>query len=291
MRHTLLPVAAALLLLGCLAPAARHSAEGRDPSSELFHQQQLTIMPINPPVKLRPGANQALLRRQLLPLDPAQLSGRRMARKLRADTLPFLTETTVGRAFLQAAPPRALARGDPASSCPALAVGTGDGSPTRVDAAMEALERCLAQLEGGSDGCGCMLLALDDVALAPQGAFAYAKGIPARLYGPALGLDLMLVAEEASDGGALLRDLRGPVGVIERHGGRSVSLLLSGYDHPFRGFSIPVGFRHGRIAERIYVADSEGHRVSLLIGFDPAELAERAAAWLAWPRRDPRPLR
>ena len=63
----------------------------------------------------------------------------------------------------------------------------------------------------------------------------------------------------------------------------AVTLDLLKTGSKFTGRSIPVGFRRGRVAERIYVSDSEGHHLTVLVGFAPGELADTAAAWLAWP--------
>lgn len=52
---------------------------------------------------------------------------------------------------------------------------------------------------------------------------------------------------------------------------------------PFRGTAIEVGWRRGRIAQRLYLQDAAGRRVSLLLGFPPDDLAAYAAAWLAFP--------
>ena len=117
----------------------------------------------------------------------------------------------------------------------------------------------------------------------PREDTAYATGTSARMRSAALGIDLLLVAEEASGGGTLLRDLRGPVARLVHGENDSVTLSFISSQRRFDGFRIPVGFRRGRIAERIYLADADGNRLSLLIGFEPDELAGRAGAWLAWP--------
>ncbi len=106
-----------------------------------------------------------------------------------------------------------------------------------------------------------------------------------------LDIDLLLVAEEtsgeasgdASGDGTLLRDLYGQVAYVIRGEDDSVTVKFASTGRRFDGFRIPVGFRRGRIAERIYAVDADGNRLSLLIGFGPSELASGAAAWLAWP--------
>jgi hypothetical protein len=97
-----------------------------------------------------------------------------------------------------------------------------------------------------------------------------------------LGIDLLLVAEETGAGEAILRDLRGPVAHLARGENNRVTLNFLPTGRQFDGYRIPVGFRRGRIAERIYAIDADGNRLSLLIGFEPDELASGAGAWLAW---------
>ncbi len=84
----------------------------------------------------------------------------------------------------------------------------------------------------------------------------------------------------------LLRDPSGPVArLVHAEDDRVAVIFERGrlQGHRFEGRRIAMGFRRGRLAERIYATDAEGHRLSLLVGFEPDELAGRAAAWLAWP--------
>jgi hypothetical protein len=215
--------------------------------------------------------------------DPSKLSKRESARWVNVDALPFLTATEHGKRFLETATPRALARGMPPETCPVSAVASGAPGTPRAEVAGQALQSCLARLGPEQANCGCRIVALDDLVTIPREDTAYATGTSARMRATALGIDLLLVAEVASAGGTLLRDLRGPVARLVYGENDSATLTFLATERRFDGFRIPVGFRRGRIAERIYLADADGNRLSLLIGFEPDELAGRAGAWLAWP--------
>ena len=216
-------------------------------------------------------------------IDPSELSKRESARWTGVDALPFLTSTEAGKRFLSAAAPRALARGMPARACPAAAMASAAPGTPRAEVAGQALLSCLARLGPERTGCGCRIVALDDLVTVPREDTAYATGTSARMRSAALGIDLLLVAEETPGGGTLLRDLRGPVARLENGENDAVTLLFHATGRRFEGYRIAVGFRRGRIAERVYVVDADGNRLSLLIGFEPGELAGRAGAWLAWP--------
>ncbi|MFQ5565205.1 MAG: hypothetical protein ACE5EU_02465 [Paracoccaceae bacterium] len=215
--------------------------------------------------------------------DPVELSRRESARWVGIDALPFLASTEAGKRFLATAAPRALARGMPSDSCPASAVAGAPPETSRAEVAGQALRTCLGKLAPERTGCGCRIVALDDLVMVPRDDTAYATGTSARMRSAALGIDLLLVAEEVPGGGTLLRDLQGPVARLVNGDGDAVTLRFDATGRRFEGFRIQVGFRRGRIAERIYVADADGNRLSLLIGFEPGELAGGAGAWLAWP--------
>lgn len=196
-----------------------------------------------------------------------------------AEEIPFLTGAPDGRRFLAAGLPRALARGEPAAYCPATAVASGTADPET--AAVEALAACLDQVATLAPGlgCGCRVVALNRALTIPRDETAYATGITARLVSDALGLDLLVVAEE-TDEGTILRDLGGRIADLE-DGERAVLRFTDGTG-AFEGPRIPVGFRRGRLGARYYLTDEAGRRLTLLIGFDPDELAAGAGAWLAW---------
>lgn len=251
---------------------------------ETLHQARMIVLDRPPIIAAQQPEDLVLAARAAGGVDPADLIARPSSRWVRVDALPYLTQTEVGRRFLAAATPRALARGVPAEFCPATEVAASPAA-SRAEAARTALQGCLAKLGPGHEGCGCRIIALDQVVTVPREEMAYATGVSARLRVAALGLDLMLVAEDVAPDGLVLRDLLGPVARLEHGPGDAVTVVFARSDRRFKGFRIPVGFRRGRLAERIYALDGNGNRLSLLVGFEPDELAGHAAAWLAWPKQ------
>lgn len=209
-----------------------------------------------------------------------ELRGRTGAKFHDASELPWISGSATGREFLALSEPRLLLRGDPPESCPTAFAEGGEPSQPIADLATEALERCIAKV---APGCGCSILAANSVLLVPLEEVSYATGAPARLRVPSLGLEKMLVAEAAGNGREILRDLNHRVGEIEYGEDDRVSVRLDGIEGAFTGEARRVGFRRGRLAQRIYASNAEGDRLILLIGFGPNELSELAGAWLAWP--------
>lgn len=224
-------------------------------------------------------------------LDLDRLLSRPDSHLARADSLPWLTGSPEGRAFLGAKGARALARGAPADQCPAAAA-VGD-QPTPTEATSRALSACLVALPAERrEGCGCRLIAVDGLLTVQRSEVGYATGVSARLTVEGLGIDAILVAEDVPGGGGalpdgstiLLRDLRGDVARITPLGSGRAALVFADTGQRFEGRREPVGYRRGRLAERFYLRDADGNRAVLLIGFSPAELAEHAGAGLAWPK-------
>lgn len=250
----------------------------REKIPQRVDSQQILIMPRPPVIAVDKDNDLATVTRRLQRLNPNALAAREGARLIDANALPWLAGSTEGREFLAGSPTRVLVRGTPAAFCPVALTETGSGSAT--DLASRALQSCAAQ---SAPGCGCQIIALGSVLMVPREEVAYATGISARIQARSLGLDGFLVAEETPAGLILLRDVSGVVGRMERGTGDQVRLTFDKASEPFTGFARGVGFRRGRLAERIYATDSAGNRVTLLIGFEPDELAEFAGAWLAWP--------
>ena len=290
MRVFLLPVAFSLLALAACEEAPPEVTSARAPLAERLHLQRMLVLERPPVIALQDPREMPLAVRAAGRADAEELERRPVARWVGTDALPFLTQTRAGLDFLAAQAPRALARGMPAEFCPALEVAHGaEGASeeaARQEVARRALTGCLAQLDPGHEGCGCRVIALDDVVTVPRDETAYATGVSARLRVAPLDIDVVLVAEDGPGKETLLRDLAGPVARLTHGAEDRVAVAfergrLAG--HRFEGRRIPVGFRRGRLAERIYATDAEGNRLSLLVGFEPDELAGQAAAWLAWP--------
>lgn len=213
-------------------------------------------------------------------LNIQKLAARKDTEYVDADALPWLSGSAPGREFLAARGSRVLVRGHPQEFCPIALTETAAGSVPIRNVARTAFNRCLAQVP---PGCGCRLIAMQDALLATQEEVTYATGIAARIKARSLGLDDLLVAEEQQDGSVILRDLSGVIGSVVSGPDDAVTIKLKGSETVYSGTARDVGFRRGRVAQRIYAKNEAGERVSLLIGFNPDELAEFAGAWLAWP--------
>jgi hypothetical protein len=250
---------------------------------ETLHLQRMVVIPSPPIIAAIGDEDLTIARRIAANLDPAELSRRESASRVGVDSLPFLTSNQAGRQFLAAAAPRALARGMPQESCPAAGFASGEPQTPRAEVAVQALRNCSARLLPEYGDCGCRIVALDNLITVPREDTAYATGSSARMRVPSLGIDLLLVSEETPEGEMLVRDLRGPIAQLRHGEGDAAIVEFLATGRRFEGRRILVGYRRGRIAERIYAVDPEGNRMSLLVGFEPDELAARAAAWLAWP--------
>ena len=233
--------------------------------------QPLRVFDRPPLIRAASEADLPRARRAVERLDPARLGA---GRSVAAAEVAYLAASAPGRRFLEASPPRALARGEPAQTCPATGLARAGDAPGaepggRGSVAGRALAACRAALPGDGQGCACRLIALDRLVLIPLSEAGHAPGVAARLEIPALDLARVLVAEETPAGGIDLHGLERRAGRVERLGAGRVRVRLAGLP-PFEGRARPVGIRRGRIAERIVARDAAGRRLTLSVGLGPA---------------------
>lgn len=263
----------------------------------------LTQPPRPPEIVLRPGRPAAEQTAPITAARVSQLISVNGARKFEGAQLPFFFESEIGNAYLRAGPARAIAIGEPRAECPAFGAALGGASLTA--AANDALDQCLGAIaQADETRCGCRLVAAGGALLAGAESFSYARAIHAKLYGGG-GAPVSLIVEERDQGapsGAapsaerladLARGVRqltlfGPSGAIGAltltgDGGAQLDLTREGDARTpaWRGRWSAEGFRRGRLAKTIALTSASGAEVTLLIGYEPDELAAREPALLA----------
>lgn len=195
------------------------------------------------------------------------LLNRQGVRFVEASSLPYLTTSVEGAAYL-AAPG---ARGEPAASCPAAAVAAG--AETRAAAVGDATRACFAQLEarGAGPECGCRIAALDEFLLDRRQTFGFATSVSALIMGgdrPPAHIIAEALPPENGAQEVILRDLNGVIGGVLLSGETASLRLASDPARIYRGDRTRFGFRRGRMAERLVLADDAGVALSVLIGVE-----------------------
>lgn len=107
------------------------------------------------------------------------------AEKISIRQIPFLFSSAEGQSYLVSEGPKAMVQGTPAHQCPVRAqIRQEAKTNSTFPIARLALERCHADLEalGLAENCGCELLLVNDVLMAPLEQFSYATDLPARIF-------------------------------------------------------------------------------------------------------------
>lgn len=189
--------------------------------------------------------------------------------------VPLLVASPAGQRFSALPGPRALVQGEPALSCPALAVAAGPDLPAAL---RQGLAECRAELAASrsAPACGCRVIALGDLLLAPPERFAYATGLGTRVLAAGRLDPLRYVAEERpGPGGApetLIRAGARPVWLVTGTAADRAEVTALGPDGRPAGPALParrqrIGMDRGRFLERITAERPGEGRMDLLIGF------------------------
>lgn len=241
--------------------------------------------PPSPPVIF--AADAAAAREASAALTPerlAELRDRAGAQSVRGAQTPLFFGAAFGRAFLDAPAGRALALGSPAEACASR--GSASGDATAADAAGEALRICLGdRTEAEIDaGCGCRVMAVDDVILTGQDGLAYARAVSATLYRLDRGGEAVAAARYIAEGpdpgdGAL--NLFGPEAAVLTVGADGAARLDVAGIGALSGQFERIGRRRGRVAGVAALTGAQGARYVLLHGVEPAERRAAGAALIA----------
>lgn len=263
-------VAALSGLLASCGPGANTAAQ-LDPATLAGlagHDRTRLLVPARTP-PLIAGTEQEILDVATVArrLTPERLAATRGSRMVEVAALPWLRSAPEGMKFLSAAAPKALARGAPDNACPVAAISS-KGAETAEQAAISALSNCLAELKGAPD-CGCQLMAVDQVVLAPRADLSFAPSVTATLISDAGATRLVADRRGESPAGEVtLRDATGPFGVLFLKGGDAEMTLTARPGEVFMGRRIKFGYRRGRIAERLVLTSQTGDQFTLLIGVE-----------------------
>ena len=204
-------------------------------------------------------------------LTTEALMSRRGLRMIELSEIPWLRASPEGAAYIAGAGPKALARGEPLAACPAAASEIGAASPT--DAARGAISACFALLEarGAAPDCGCRLSVLDNHLIDRRESFAFAPAVSARLSGAGRRQSLLVADALPPENGlerVVLRSVAGPVAYLAMEGGEASLIFLDAPDRTYAGTRTFFGYRRGRMAERLVLANEGGEQIRLLIGVE-----------------------
>ncbi len=213
--------------------------------------------------------------------DPKKQNG---GKWIEAAQIGLLFGAPEGKAFLTAPAGRALVRGEPAESCPALHVATAQ---TDAEATEGAFRACLRQVSQ-REGCGCRVIARADRLLAERDDFQYAIGVSSLLVDPATGRQVLMTSEErVIEGRPDVRRLwmlgaAGPIGMLQIERDGRAAFVFSETGKRYDGSHFEDGFRRGRVARRAYLTAKDGKRLVVLVGFEEEELKENSDTLFAW---------
>ena len=270
-----LPLILAAAISGC---APQSEEERKRVAREQTDQTQFASSSASTRIVARSRADMNTAVSAVKNLTSETLMSRRGLRMIELSEIPWLRASPEGAAYIAGVGPKALARGEPLSACPAAASETGAAS--RADAARGAIAACFALLEarGAAPDCGCRLSVLDNHLIDRRESFAFAPAVSARLSGPG-GRQSLLVADALppEDGveRIVLRDAAGPVAYLSMESSVASLIFLDAPERIFAGARTFFGYRRGRTAERLVLANEGGEEIRLLIGVEQRDASRQ----------------
>jgi len=208
----------------------------------------------------------------------------RGARWTEAAQIGLLFGSPEGKAYLTGKEGRALVRGEPMESCPALNVALAPTDEQATDGAMRA---CLNETAAMAD-CGCRLIARGDHLLAKRDEFAYAIGVGTTVIDQSRGTMQSYASEERIVEGRpgarhlWMLGVSGPVGLLQVEPDGRAAMTINATGERLSGVHKADGFRRGRVARRAYLNGEDGRQVIVLVGYENTEFKENRGQLAAW---------